>query len=73
MEIGVEVYSEQILTGERKHTTSAYVTFVALDEKTHQPRPVRPLIVESPEEERRFLEAGERRKIRLANRFGQSA
>ncbi len=73
MEVGVEVYSEQILTGERKHTTTAYVTFVALDEKTHRPKPVRPLIVESPEEERRFLEAGERRKIRLANRFGQSA
>lgn len=73
MEIGVEVYSEQILTGERKHTTTAYVTFVALDEKTHRPRPVPPLIVESPEEERRFLEAGERRKIRLANRYGQSA
>ncbi len=73
MEIGVEVYSEQILTGERKHTTTAYVTFVALDEKTHRPRPVRPLIVESPEEERRFQEAGERRKIRLANRYGQSA
>jgi len=73
MEIGVEVYSEQILTGERKHTTSAYVTFVALDEKTHQPKPVAPLILESPEEERRYNEAGERRKIRLANRFGQSA
>ena len=72
MEIGVEVYSEQILTGERKHTTTAYVTFVALDEKTHRPRPVRPLIVESPEEERRFQEAGERRKIRLANRYGQT-
>jgi acyl-CoA hydrolase len=73
MEIGVEVYSEQILTGERKHTTTAYVTFVALDEKTHRPRPVPPLIVESPEEERRFEEAGERRKIRLANRYGQPA
>jgi acyl-CoA hydrolase len=73
MEIGVEVYSEQILTGERKHTTTAYVTFVALDEKTHQPKPVAPLILESPEEERRYNEAGERRKIRLANRFGQSA
>jgi acyl-CoA hydrolase len=73
MEIGVEVYSEQILTGERKHTTTAYVTFVALDEKTHQPKPVAPLILESPEEERRYLEAGGRRKIRLANRFGQSA
>jgi acyl-CoA hydrolase len=73
MEIGVEVYSEQILTGERKHTTTAYVTFVALDEKTHQPKPVAPLILESPEEERRYLEAGDRRKIRLANRYGQSA
>jgi acyl-CoA hydrolase len=73
MEIGVEVYSEQILTGERKHTTTAYVTFVALDENTHQPKPVLPLIVESLEEERRFLEASERRKIRLANRYGQSA
>ncbi len=31
MEIGVKVFSEDILTGERKHTTSAYVTFVALD------------------------------------------
>jgi acyl-CoA hydrolase len=71
MEIGVEVYSEQILTGERKHTTTAYVTFVALDEHTHKPKPVPPLIVESPEEERRFVEAGERRKIRLANRYGQ--
>src|SRR6267154_6306631 len=43
MEVGVEVYSENVLTGERKHTTSAYVTFVAIDEKTHRPKPVRPL------------------------------
>src|SRR6202043_2429640 len=34
MEIGVEVFSENLLTGERKHTTSAYVTFVAIDEFT---------------------------------------
>jgi len=70
MEVGVEVYSENVLTGERKHTTTAYVTFVAIDEKTHRPKPVRPLIVESPEEKRRYEEAAERRKTRLALRFG---
>jgi acyl-CoA hydrolase len=70
MEVGVEVYSENVLTGERKHTTTAYVTFVAIDEKTHRPKPVRPLILESPEERRRYEEAAERRKTRLALRYG---
>src|SRR5712664_484984 len=68
MEVGVEVYSENVLTGERKHTTSAYVTFVAIDEKTRQPKTVPPLIVETPEEQRRYEEAAERRRIRLALR-----
>jgi acyl-CoA hydrolase len=71
MEVGVEVYSENVLTGERKHTTSAYVTFVAIDEKTLRPKPVRPLILESPEERRRYEEAAERRKTRLALRYGK--
>jgi acyl-CoA hydrolase len=70
MEVGVEVYSENVLTGERKHTTTAYVTFVAIDEKTHRPKPVRPLIVETPEEKRRYEEAADRRKTRLALRYG---
>lgn len=70
MEVGVEVYSENVLTGERRHTTSAYVTFVAIDEHTMRPRPVRPLIVKTTEEQRRFREAGERRKARLALRYG---
>ncbi|MGA2421230.1 MAG: acyl-CoA thioesterase [Candidatus Acidiferrum sp.] len=68
MEIGVEVYSENMLTGERKHTTSAFVTFVAIDELTRQPKPVRPLIVKTKEEKRRFEEAANRRKARLALR-----
>lgn len=68
MEVGVEVYSENVLTGERKHTTSAYVTFVAIDEKTLKPKAVRPLIVKTREEERRYEEAAERRKTRLALR-----
>jgi acyl-CoA hydrolase len=69
MEVGVEVYSENVLTGERKHTTSAYVTFVAIDEKTRLPKAVRPLILETPEEKRRYEEAAERRKTRLALRY----
>jgi acyl-CoA hydrolase len=68
MEIGVEVFSENVLTGERKHTTSAFVTFVAIDEKTRLPMPVRPLIVKTAEEKKRFAEAAQRRKLRLALR-----
>jgi acyl-CoA hydrolase len=68
MEVGVKIFSENILTGERKHTTSAYVTFVAIDEN-RQPHPVVPLILETDEDKRRFREAGERRAIRLAHRF----
>jgi acyl-CoA hydrolase len=71
MEVGVEVYSENAMTGERKHTTSAYVTFVAIDQFTKQPKPVAPLILKTAEERRRFREAAKRRKVRLALRFGK--
>ena len=70
MEVGVEVYSENAMTGERKHTTTAYVTFVAVDEHTRMPKPVPPLILKTAEERRRFEEAAERRKTRLALRYG---
>lgn len=69
MEVGVEVYSEHVLTGERKHTTSAYVTFVAIDEHTRKPKPVRPLLLKTAEEKRRYREAAQRRTIRLALRY----
>lgn len=72
LEIGVEVCSENLLTGERKQTTTAYVTFVAIDEYTRKPRPVPPLIVRTAQERRRWHEAGERRKLRLAHRQLQS-
>ena len=71
MEVGVEVFSEQILTGQRKHTTTAYVTFVAIDEYSKQPKTVRPLLLKTAEEKRRFREAAERRKTRLRMRFGK--
>jgi len=71
MEVGVEVFSENGMTGERKHTTTAYVTFVAIDEKTRLPKLAPPLIVKTAEERRRFREAAQRRKTRLALRFGR--
>jgi acyl-CoA hydrolase len=70
MEVGVEVFSENAITGERKHTTTAYVTFVAVDEHTRLPKVVAPLILKTAEEKRRFEEASERRKTRLALRYG---
>lgn len=71
LEVGVEVYSENALTTEKKHTTSAFVTFVAIDEHTRRPKPIPPLIVKTEEEKRRFREAGERREVRLALRYGK--
>lgn len=67
MEIGVKVFSEDILTGEKKHTTSAYVTFVALDAE-RRPTPVPPVICETEEDRRRYREALVRRKYRLNHR-----
>jgi len=71
LEVGVEVFSENVLTGEKKHTTSAYVTFVAIDQHSRKPKPVPPLIVKTNEETQRFEEAGQRREVRLALRYGK--
>jgi len=67
MEVGVKVLAEDILTGERLHTCSAYLTFVALDEN-RKATPVPPVIPETEEERRRYRQAGERREFRLALR-----
>jgi len=71
MEVGVDVFSEDSAAGVRKHTTSALLTYVALGE-TGNPVPVPPLIVKTPEERRRFQEAGERREARLKGKAGGS-
>ena len=67
MEVGVKVLTENLMTGERLHTCSAYLTFVALDENG-RPTPVPCVIPETEEEKRRFREAGERREYRLSKR-----
>jgi len=67
VEVGVEVFSEDSVAGIRKHTTRAFLTFVALDE-IGKPVPVPPLIVKTSEERRRYRDAGTRRNLRLKAR-----
>lgn len=67
MEVGVRVVTENLLTGSQRHTCSAYLTFVAMDE-SGVPAEVPPVIPETEAEHRRFREAGERREYRLAMR-----
>ncbi len=68
LEVGVKVFSENVLSGERKHTTSAYLTYVAVDAEG-RPIPVPPLVCETAEDRRRFRDALARRKTRLAHRY----
>jgi uncharacterized protein (TIGR00369 family) len=67
MEVGVRVVAENPLTGERTHTNSAYLVFVALDDDG-QPVKVPSLILETDEERRRWTEAETRQQRRLEQR-----
>jgi acyl-CoA hydrolase len=67
MEVGVRVESENPRTGERRHTSTAYLTMVAVDDDG-SPTPVPPLVTESDTERRREREAELRRRNRLAER-----
>ena len=67
LEVVVRVEAENLLTGEVRHTASAYLTFVALDSKG-APAGVPPLILEAEEEMRRNCEAQIRRQSRLAEK-----
>jgi acyl-CoA hydrolase len=67
MEIAVNVWSENPLTGERRHTTTAFTTFVALDD-LGLPTRVPPLLPETEEEKQRQIDARERKADRIARR-----
>ena len=67
MEVGVRVEAENPRTGERRHTSTAYLTMVALDDGG-DPAPVPPVGAESDAERRRQREAEVRRRNRLAER-----
>jgi acyl-CoA hydrolase len=67
MEVGVRVEAENPHTGESRHTNTAYLTMVALDQEG-KPTPVPPAVANTPAEERRMREAELRRANRLAER-----
>jgi len=67
MEVGVKVWVEDLQKGERQHTSSAYLTFVAVDTKGNRVA-VAPVIPETEDERRRYDEALERREYRLEMR-----
>ncbi len=67
MEVGVRVDTENPRTGKRRHSNSAYLTMVAVDEQGN-PMPVPPLATGTDEERRRESEAQMRRHNRLAER-----
>ena len=64
MEVGVRVEAETLITGDVRHTASAYLTVVALD-GDGRPRQVSPLILETENDFRRNEEAKARREMRI--------
>ena len=67
LEVQVDVFSEETLTGVRRMTSRAYLTFVAIDRDGHG-IPIPRLILETEEENRRAAEAEVRRADRLRAR-----
>jgi len=65
MEVGVKVWAENTQTGAQSHVASAYLVFVAIDEKGRRVR-VPQALPETPDEERRYADAMLRREHREA-------
>ncbi len=62
MEVGVRVEAENVRTGAIVHVSSAYLVFVAIDERG-RPLPVPPLVAETADERRRQAAARDRRRM----------
>jgi acyl-CoA hydrolase len=67
LEVGVKVFMEDPIKGDVKHTSSAYLTYVALD-ASGTPVEIPAAIPETEAEQRRYREAGSRREHRLEQR-----
>ncbi len=67
LEVQVEVFSEETLTGRQRMTSRAFLTFVAID-RDNRRVPIPRLILESEEDKRRAAEANQRRAQRLEAR-----
>lgn len=70
MEVGVRVEFENIMTGESRHSNSAYLTFVAVDPVSKTPVKVKDIVPETAEEKRRYEQALKRREQRLREKHG---
>ena len=64
MEVGVRVEAENLLTGQVRHISSAFIVYVALDDQG-RPTPVAPLLAETDLEKKRQAAARVRREFRL--------
>ena len=67
MEAEVQVVAENPVTGEQTNTNTAYLVYVALDDKGH-PSPVPALIVETDEEKAQMAQAKKRQAHRIAQK-----
>ena len=64
IETEVNVYAENTISGERWHTNTAYLVYVALDDNG-RPAPVPVLILENDEQKQRFEDGKQRQAYRL--------
>ncbi|HWP83602.1 MAG TPA: acyl-CoA thioesterase [Terriglobia bacterium] len=67
MEVGVKVFREEAFTRQLRHTSSAYLTYVAVNSEG-RPQPAPPVLPQSAEEKRRYRQAGRRRRWRMQHR-----
>jgi len=67
MEVGVKIIAEIVTTGEKRHTNSCYLTYVALDDDG-SPVEVPPVVPETADEKRRYDRAAQRRASRVMER-----
>ena len=67
MEVGVKVWVENLQTTAIRHTSSAYLTFVALDAANNKVL-LPPIEPQTEDDRRRYLQAAERRAYRLAQK-----
>ncbi len=72
LEVQVDVFSEETLTGVRRMTSRAYLTFVSIDREGKRV-PIPALLLETEEEKRRSAEAEVRRAERLRARTDLAA
>ncbi len=63
--VGIKVIAENVKTSTVKHTNTSYFTMVAKDD-SDQPTEVPPLLLETHDDIRRFLEAMKRKELRAS-------